>query len=72
MIKINLKIENRKKMIALSKSDVFNDWETEIEVFAALNFCRNWSRYRKWILSHGRSLTDFDQELKFRQIIKIY
>jgi hypothetical protein len=59
--RINLKIENRKKLIQAIPRENFSDgWVKEIEMFDALNYCRRWSKYRKWILSNGRSLTDFD------------
>ena len=57
--RITLKIENRKNLIALDSSSKFDNWNKEIEMFEALDYCKKWSKYRQWLMSNGRSLTDF-------------
>ena len=43
----------------------YEEWAKEIEMYEALNYCKEWGKYRRWIISNGVSITEFDQEIKF-------
>ena len=50
----------------------FKDWQADIDFYDAQEYCKWWSKYRKWLIENEVSLTDFKQEIQYNHLIKHY